>query len=277
VNSIPGASWDFQAGRIKSARGVSSDADGRPAVVADSTALLWPRRARLVRMHVHQVGGQNRACLDDTPKPPANAGVRRANAAGWRAPAAREYQPAISSSSVPFRVEKCSLKGKNRYRVVGIAWGGSRPGRGCRYVPIPRGPTARWRFPPITKMTHGGFGRALVTPSAWTLLDPSGGAGRLACSSPAAGRRILCSHSGNIGSLNGGMREYVAAMKQRNIIVMVSGCLRRFDNRFFACAAAVAVARRRPVMRQMRTRPVPQEILDRPVPLRMDIGSLHEK
>ena len=41
---------------------------------------------------------------------------------------AREYQPAmIEQAAMPIRVEKWLISGKIKYRVVGIAWGGSRP------------------------------------------------------------------------------------------------------------------------------------------------------
>lgn len=41
---------------------------------------------------------------------------------------AREYQPAvIEEAAMPIRVEKWSVASKIKYRVVGIAWGGSRP------------------------------------------------------------------------------------------------------------------------------------------------------
>jgi len=41
---------------------------------------------------------------------------------------ARDYQPAvIEQAAMPVRVEKWSISGKLKYRVVGIAWGGSQP------------------------------------------------------------------------------------------------------------------------------------------------------
>lgn len=41
---------------------------------------------------------------------------------------ARDFQPAvIEQSAMPVRIEKWSLAGKVRYRVVGIAWGGTQP------------------------------------------------------------------------------------------------------------------------------------------------------
>lgn len=41
---------------------------------------------------------------------------------------ARDYQPAvIEQAAMPIRVEKWSIAGKIKYRVVGIAWGGSLP------------------------------------------------------------------------------------------------------------------------------------------------------
>ncbi len=41
---------------------------------------------------------------------------------------ARDYQPAvIEQAAMPIRVEKWSIAGKIKYRVVGIAWGGSQP------------------------------------------------------------------------------------------------------------------------------------------------------
>jgi hypothetical protein len=40
--------------------------------------------------------------------------------------AAREYKPAtIEQAAMPIRIEKWAVDGKIRYRVVGIAWGGS--------------------------------------------------------------------------------------------------------------------------------------------------------
>jgi hypothetical protein len=41
---------------------------------------------------------------------------------------ARDYRPAIiDQAAMPIRVEKWLLRGKIKYRVVGILWGGSRP------------------------------------------------------------------------------------------------------------------------------------------------------
>jgi len=41
---------------------------------------------------------------------------------------ASEYQPAmIEQAAMPIRVEKWLISGKIKYRVVGIAWGGSQP------------------------------------------------------------------------------------------------------------------------------------------------------
>ena len=46
---------------------------------------------------------------------------------------AREYQPAIiDQAAVPIRVEKWLVQGRIRYRVFGIAWGGSRPVQGLQ-------------------------------------------------------------------------------------------------------------------------------------------------
>ena len=43
---------------------------------------------------------------------------------------AKDFQPAvIEQAAMPVRVEKCSVAGKIRYRVVGIAWGGTQPVR----------------------------------------------------------------------------------------------------------------------------------------------------
>ncbi|MDP9340145.1 MAG: hypothetical protein M3P45_14890, partial [Acidobacteriota bacterium] len=51
---------------------------------------------------------------------------------------ARDYQPAIiDQAAMPIRIEKWLIAGKIKYRVVGIAWGGSRPVRllGIRFSP----------------------------------------------------------------------------------------------------------------------------------------------
>src|SRR5260370_27692895 len=41
---------------------------------------------------------------------------------------AKDYQPAvIEQAAMPIRVEKWRIAGKIKYRVVGIAWGGSQP------------------------------------------------------------------------------------------------------------------------------------------------------
>jgi hypothetical protein len=46
---------------------------------------------------------------------------------------AKDYQPAvIDQAAMPIRVEKWLIRGKIKYRVVGILWGGSQPVKDLR-------------------------------------------------------------------------------------------------------------------------------------------------
>ena len=100
---------------------------------------------------------------------------------------AKDYQPAmIEQAAMPVRIEKWSVAGKIRYRVVGIAWGGTQPVKVLQirfnpeedYVPVDN--FHQTRNDPWTLWTHD-----------WSPKAPGTYAIRLAVKEPAVQARRL--------------------------------------------------------------------------------------
>lgn len=100
---------------------------------------------------------------------------------------AKDFQPAaIEQAATPVRIEKWSVAGKVRYRVVGIAWGGTEPDKGLQirfnpeedYVPVDN--FYQVKNDPWTLWTHD-----------WSPKAPGTYAIRLAVKEPAVQARRL--------------------------------------------------------------------------------------
>lgn len=128
VNSIPGASWIFSREELKKAGAfLATKMNGQPLRIDHGAP---------VRLVVR--GWYGCACIkwvdritlvDDSGKATSQMQefAVRTHQQG-RPQLARDYQPAIiDQAAMPIRVEKWSVAGTIRYRVVGIAWGGSKP------------------------------------------------------------------------------------------------------------------------------------------------------
>ncbi len=128
ANSVPGASWVFSREELKAAGAfLATEMNGR-ALTPDHGA-----PARLV-----VPGWYGCTCIkwvdtitlvDESTEATSQMKEYAARTQQSGVPAlASEYQPAmIEQAAMPIRVEKWLISGKIKYRVVGIAWGGSQP------------------------------------------------------------------------------------------------------------------------------------------------------
>jgi DMSO/TMAO reductase YedYZ molybdopterin-dependent catalytic subunit len=133
ASSTPGASWVFTLEDLKSAQAfLATEMNGEPLTPDHGapvrlvvpgwygcTCIKWVQRITLVDDSVEATSQMqefaSRTAQNGTPK------------------LAREYKPAkIQQAAMPVRVEKWHLGGNIKYRVVGIAWGGSRPASGLQ-------------------------------------------------------------------------------------------------------------------------------------------------
>jgi DMSO/TMAO reductase YedYZ molybdopterin-dependent catalytic subunit len=128
VSSIAGASWVFTLEELKAARAflvtemnnqpLSKD-HGAPVRLLvpgwyGCTCIKWVNSIALVDDKAEATSQMQEYASRTLQK-----GVPRL---------ARDYQPAVvDQAAMPIRVEKWLVEGKITYRVVGIAWGGSRP------------------------------------------------------------------------------------------------------------------------------------------------------
>ena len=131
--STPGASWIFTLEDLKSARAfLATQMNGEPLqpdhgapvrlVVPGwygCTCIKWVTSITLVDGSVEATSQMqeyaSRIGQDGTPR------------------LARDYLPArIEQAAMPIRVEQWQVNGKIKYRVVGVAWGGSRPAKGLQ-------------------------------------------------------------------------------------------------------------------------------------------------
>jgi DMSO/TMAO reductase YedYZ molybdopterin-dependent catalytic subunit len=128
ATSIPGASWTFAREELNKARAfLATEMNGQP---------LRKDHGAPVRLIVP--GWYGCACIkwvdritlvDDTVEATSQMREFAVRTHQQGAPQlAREYQPAIiDQAAMAIRVEKWTVAGTIRYRVVGIAWGGSKP------------------------------------------------------------------------------------------------------------------------------------------------------
>ncbi|HEV1993893.1 MAG TPA: molybdopterin-dependent oxidoreductase [Candidatus Acidoferrum sp.] len=187
VTSVPGASWVFSLEELRSARAflatemnqlpLTSDhgAPGRLVVPGwyGCTCIKWVTRIALVN-----------ETAEATSQMQEYAG--RTHQHGLPA-LARDFQPAtIDPAAMAIRVENWLVEGKIKYRVVGIAWGGSTPVKTLMirfnpeedYVPVDR--FAQTKNDPWTFWTH-----------AWSPREPGTYSIRLAIKDPAVRTRRL--------------------------------------------------------------------------------------
>lgn len=128
ATSIPGASWIFSREDLKKARAFLATEMNHQPLRKDHGAPL--------RLMVPGWYGctcikwvDNITLVDDSMEAPSQMReyAVRTHQQG-RPQFAREYEPAIvDQAAMPIRVEKWSVAGRIKYRVVGIAWGGSKP------------------------------------------------------------------------------------------------------------------------------------------------------
>lgn len=126
--SVPGASWVFTQEQLKKAEAfLATELNGQPLTKDHGapvrlvvpgwygcTCIKWVNEISFVREDVEATSQMQEYAARTMQK-----GMPQL---------ARDYQPAaIEQAAMPVRVEKWSVAGKVRYRVVGIAWGGSQP------------------------------------------------------------------------------------------------------------------------------------------------------
>jgi DMSO/TMAO reductase YedYZ molybdopterin-dependent catalytic subunit len=128
ITSVPGASWVFSVGELKTARAfLATEMNYKP---------LTEDHGAPVRLVVP--GWYGCTCIkwltsitfvDDRAEATSQMQEYAARTHQHGLPAlARDFQPAtIDQAAMPIRVEKWIVDGRIKYRVVGIAWGGTTP------------------------------------------------------------------------------------------------------------------------------------------------------
>ena len=124
--SVPGASWIFSLEQLNAARAfLATELNGQPLTKDHGapvrlvvpgwygcTCIKWVNEITLVGEEAEATSQMQEYAARTQQK-----GVPQL---------AREYQPAvIEQAAMPIRIEKWRIAGKIKYRVVGIAWGGS--------------------------------------------------------------------------------------------------------------------------------------------------------
>ena len=124
--SVPGASWIFSLEQLNAARAfLATELNGQPLTKDHGapvrlvvpgwygcTCIEWVNEITLVGEEAEATSQMQEYAARTQQK-----GVPQL---------AREYQPAvIEQAAMPIRIEKWRIAGKIKYRVVGIAWGGS--------------------------------------------------------------------------------------------------------------------------------------------------------
>jgi DMSO/TMAO reductase YedYZ molybdopterin-dependent catalytic subunit len=187
MTSVPGASWVFSIGDVKTAAAfLATEMNGDP-LTADHGAPV-----RLV-----VPGWYGCACIkwvtgiafvDDTAEATSQMREYAGRTHQKGVPAlARDFQPAtIDQAAMPIRIEKWLVEEKIKYRVVGIAWGGTTPVKTLMirfnpeedYVPVDN--FTQTKNDPWTFWTH-----------AWSLKEPGTYSIRLAVKDPGVRTRRL--------------------------------------------------------------------------------------
>jgi DMSO/TMAO reductase YedYZ molybdopterin-dependent catalytic subunit len=187
VTSVAGASWIFSLEELKTARAFLATGLNDQALTKDHGAPI-----RLV-----VPGWYGCACIkwvnrislvDETAEATSQMLEYAARTRQHGAPQfARDYRPALmEQAAMPIRVEKWSVRGKIKYRVVGILWGGTSPVKALQirfnpeedYVPVDN--VNHSRNDPWTLWTHAWSPKA---PGEYTIRlavkDPPGPTSRL--------------------------------------------------------------------------------------------------
>jgi hypothetical protein len=187
MTSVPGASWVFSIGELKAGEAfLATEMNGKP-LTADHGAPV-----RLV-----VPGWYGCTCIkwvtaitfvDDTAEATSQMKEYAARTHQNGLPElARDFQPAtIDPAAMPIRVEKWLVDEKIKYRVVGIAWGGTTPVKTLmiRFNPeedyLPVDNFAQSKNDPWTLWTH-----------AWSPKEPGTYSIRLAVKDPSVRTRRL--------------------------------------------------------------------------------------
>ncbi len=126
--SIPGASWVFSREQLEKAGAfLATELNGQPLMKDHGapvrlvvpgwygcTSIKWVNEITLVEQEVEATSQMREYAARTLQK-----GVPQL---------AKDFQPAaIDQAAMPIRIEKWTIADKIQYRVVGIAWGGSRP------------------------------------------------------------------------------------------------------------------------------------------------------
>ena len=187
VTSVPGASWIFSLEELQRAKAFLATEMNESPLTSDHgapvrlvvpgwygcTCIKWVTRITLVSETV-----------EATSQMQEYAG--RTHQRGTPS-LARDFQPAtIDPAATPIRVEKWLVKGKLKYRVVGIAWGGTAPVKNLMirfnpeedYVPVES--FAQTKSDPWTFWTH-----------TWSPKEPGTYSIRLAITDPGMRTRRL--------------------------------------------------------------------------------------
>jgi len=187
TTSVPGAGWVFSIDELKAAEAfLATEMNGKP-LTADHGAPV-----RLV-----VPGWYACTCVkwvttvtfvDDAAEATSQMQEYAARTHQSGLPAlARDFQPAtIDPAAMPIRVEKWLVEGKIKYRVVGIAWGGTSPIKTLMirfnpeedYVPVDN--FTQTKNDPWTLWTH-----------AWSPKEPGTYSIRLAVRDPSVRTRRL--------------------------------------------------------------------------------------
>ena len=185
--SVPGASWVFSIGELKAADAfLATELNGKP-LTADHGAPV-----RLV-----VPGWYGCTCIkwvtaitfvDDTVETTSQMKEYAARTHQNGLPElARDFQPAtVDPAAMPIRVEKWLVEKTIKYRIVGIAWGGTTPVKTLmiRFNPeedyVPVGNFAQTKNDPWTLFTH-----------AWSPKEPATYSIRFAVKDPSVRTRRL--------------------------------------------------------------------------------------
>jgi DMSO/TMAO reductase YedYZ molybdopterin-dependent catalytic subunit len=187
VTSVPGASWSFSLEELRNAQAfLATEMNESP---------LTPDHGAPVRLVVPGWYGctcikwVNRIALASETAAPTSQMLEYAARTHQRGLPAltRDFQPAtIDPAAMPIRLEKWLVDGKIKYRVVGIAWGGTAPSKTLmirfnpeeEYVPVDN--FIQTKNDPWTFWTH-----------AWSPKEPGTYSIRLAIKDPVVRTRRL--------------------------------------------------------------------------------------
>jgi len=187
VTSVPGASWIFSLEELQRAKAYLATEMNESPLTPDHGApvrLLVPGWYGCTCIKWVTLIAASSETAEATSQMQEYAG--RTHQRGMPS-LARDFQPAtIDPAAMPIRVEKWLVEGKLKYRVVGIAWGGTAPVKSLmiRFNPeedyIPVESFAQTKSDPWTFWTH-----------AWSPKEPGTYSIRLAVKDPSVRTRRL--------------------------------------------------------------------------------------